>query len=243
MNHDEYDVSTFIKELEELGLSLTSLQMDQFLSYYEILVEWNKVMNLTTITEFNEVISKHFIDSLSLIKIIDLQKVNSVIDVGTGAGFPGVPLKIVFPHLDILLLDSLNKRVKFLDTVIDQLKLDHISTLHGRAEEIAVNKLYREKYDLCVSRAVANLSTLSELCLPFVKVKGYFVSYKGDIIQDELISAKHAIFLLGGKLEKKEDFILPSTDFNRSLIKIVKQETTSKAYPRKAGTPARSPLK
>lgn len=243
MRNNEYDISIFIKELEDLGLSLSPLQIDQFLTYYEILLEWNSVMNLTTITDFDEVISKHFIDSLSLIKIIDLNQIKKVIDVGTGAGFPGIPLKIVFPHLEILLLDSLNKRINFLNTIVEQLKLENISAVHGRAEEMAMNKIYRESYDLCVSRAVANLSTLSELCLPFVKVKGYFVSYKGDVVREELDQAKHAIFLMGGKIEKREDFVLPGTDFNRSLIKIIKQEPTSKKYPRKAGTPSRSPLK
>ena len=159
--------------LDDLNLSLNSGQLEQFYDYYELLIEWNKVMNLTAITELDEVVTKHFIDSLSLIKSVDDlgEKDRTVIDIGTGAGFPGIPLKIAYPGLKITLLDSLNKRIKYLNEVIDKLGLKEISTIHGRAEDYGRDPLYREKYDLCVSRAVANISTLSEYCLPFVKIK------------------------------------------------------------------------
>ena len=176
----------FKSKLNELNISLTEQMYQQFDKYYEILVEWNKVMNLTGITEYEEVNEKHFVDSLSIVKIQDLKNIESVIDIGTGAGFPGIPLKIAFPHLKITLLDSLNKRIKFLNEVIDQLGLQNIETIHGRAEDFAKQKEYRESYDLCVSRAVANLSTLSEYCLPYVKEGGFFIPYKSGEIEEEL---------------------------------------------------------
>ncbi len=159
----------FIRKLKQIDVTLDQKQMERFELYYEMLIEKNKVMNLTAITEPEEVIDKHFVDSLAINKIVDLKNVKSVIDIGTGAGFPGIPLKIAFPWLEITLLDSLNKRIKFLDEVVDELRLEQIKCIHGRSEDIARQEAYREKYDLCVSRAVANLSTLSELCIPFVK--------------------------------------------------------------------------
>ena len=177
----------FEEKLSALRITLTENQYEQFDKYYELLVEWNKVMNLTGITEYEEVNEKHFVDSLSIVKVIDINKIDSVIDIGTGAGFPGIPLKIAFPHLKITLLDSLNKRIKYLDTVIEKLGLEDIRTIHGRAEDFARKEEYREKYDLTVSRAVANLSTLSELCIPYVKVGGMFIPYKSGEIDETLL--------------------------------------------------------
>ena len=232
----------FLKSLEKLNIHLNEKQVYQFMKYYEMLVETNKVMNLTAITDFDEVIDKHFVDSLALIQAIDLNKELKVIDVGTGAGFPGIPLKIAFPELDILLLDSLNKRIHFLDQVISELGLENIQTIHGRAEDFGRNPLYREKFDLCVSRAVANLSTLSEYCVPFVKVDGYFISYKSGKVQEELDASRHAVDILGGKVEKCLNYALADTDMERSLVVIHKLKPTKKAYPRKAGKPSKEPL-
>lgn len=232
----------FLKSLEKLNIHLNEKQVYQFMKYYEMLIETNKVMNLTAITDFDEVIDKHFVDSLALIQAIDLNKELKVIDVGTGAGFPGIPLKIAFPELDILLLDSLNKRIHFLDQVISELGLENIQTIHGRAEDFGKNSLYREKFDLCVSRAVANLSTLSEYCVPFVKVDGYFISYKSGKVQEELDASRHAVDILGGKVEKCLNYALADTDMERSLVVIHKLKPTKKAYPRKAGKPSKEPL-
>ena len=232
----------FLKSLEKLNIHLNEKQVYQFMKYYEMLIETNKVMNLTAITDFDEVIDKHFVDSLALIQAIDLNKELKVIDVGTGAGFPGIPLKIAFPELDILLLDSLNKRIHFLDQVISELGLENIQTIHGRAEDFGKNPLYREKFDLCVSRAVANLSTLSEYCEPFVQVDGYFISYKSGKVQEELDASRHAVDILGGKVEKCLNYALADTDMERSLVVIHKLKPTKKAYPRKAGKPSKEPL-
>lgn len=230
-------------KLKELNIQINEIQKKQFDTFYSMLVEWNKVMNLTGITEYEEVIEKHFVDSLSIVNIFDLSEVNTLIDVGTGAGFPGIPLKIAFPHLKITLLDSLNKRIHFLDSVIDELKLDGIYTIHGRAEDFAKKDDYRERYDLCVSRAVANLSTLSEYCLPYIRIGGIFISYKSGDVDDEVLESKKAISILGGKLDNVVKFQLPGTDINRSFIKIEKIKNTGKKYPRKAGLPSKEPLK
>ena len=232
----------FEEKLAHLGIVLNDTQKEQFHQFYEILVEWNSFMNLTGITEYEEVNEKHFVDSVSLIKAVDLSKVKTVIDVGTGAGFPGIPLKIAFPHLEIVLLDSLNKRVKFLNEVIEQLGLTGIRAIHGRAEDYAKQKEYREQFDLCVSRAVANLSTLSEYCIPYVNVGGMFIPYKSGEIDEEVETSKTAIHILGGKLSEVVKFRLPGTDIGRSFVKIEKIQNTSKKYPRKAGLPAKEPL-
>ena len=232
----------FDEELEKIGIILTDGQKRQFDQYYELLCQWNKVMNLTGITDYDEVNLKHFTDSLAVAKVIHMKGINTLIDVGTGAGFPGIPVKIVFPHIEVVLLDSLNKRVKFLNTVIDELGLTNITAVHGRAEELAKKKEYREKFDLCVSRAVANLSTLSEYCLPFVKQEGYFVSYKSGTADDEIEDAGRALNILGGKTEKIEKFFLPGTEIGRSLVKIKKVKSTPGKYPRKAGMPGKEPL-
>jgi 16S rRNA (guanine527-N7)-methyltransferase len=233
------------KKLNLLSIELKKNQIDKFYNYFELLVKWNKFMNLTAIIEMDEVITKHFVDSLSLIKVVrDIGiKDYSIIDVGTGAGFPGIPLKIVFPDLRITLMDSLNKRINFLNEVIDSLELVKIETIHGRAEDLGRELFHREQYDFCVSRAVANLSTLSEYCMPFVKIGGYFISYKSGKVEEELEVAKRAIFLLGGSPEEVKTFLLPGTDVERSLVKIIKNNGVSKKYSRKAGLPSKEPLK
>ena len=230
----------FILETEKIGVSFSDVQLEQFRIYYEMLVEKNKVMNLTGITEWDEVLEKHFLDSISLIRAVDLNRDLSVMDMGTGAGFPGIPLKIAFPNLKVTLADSLNKRVLFLQEVIDELKLEGIEAIHGRAEDLARDKRYRENYDLSVSRAVANLSTLSEYCLPFVKIGGQFISYKSGEIDEEISSSKSAVFLLGGKVKDIIKFELGES--GRSFIVIDKINGTPKTYPRKAGTPSKKPL-
>lgn len=235
--------SKFDLELEKIGITLNEQQKQQFDKYYEMLVEWNKVMNLTGITEYDEVNLKHFTDSLTIARTQEMQKVQSVIDIGTGAGFPGIPLKIAFSHLKVVLLDSLNKRIKFLDAVIEELGLENISTIHGRAEDFAKKKEYRECFDLCVSRAVANLATLSEYCLPFVKVEGEFISYKSGDSDEEIRDAEFAVKVLGGKITDVDKFQLPGTDMGRSLVKIKKVKNTAGKYPRKAGLPSKEPLK
>lgn len=232
----------FETELKRLGIKLTDSQNEQFDRYYELLIEWNRVMNLTGITEYDEVVLKHFIDSLTIARICDMSKVSSLIDVGTGAGFPGIPIKIAFPHIRVVLLDSLNKRLKFLNTVIDELNLESVQTLHGRAEDHARKAEYREKFDLCASRAVANLSTLSEYCIPFVQRGGAFISYKSGTSDDEIKQAEKAVEILGGKIEKIDKFALPGTDMGRALIEIRKRKNTPGRYPRKAGIPAKEPL-
>ena len=238
----DYDLQQFRKDLDSLSVSLTDEQIEQFIIYYEMLVEKNKVMNLTAITEFDEVLKKHFVDSLSLVKAYDMTQDISVIDIGTGAGFPGIPLKIAFPNMKITLLDSLNKRIGFLQEVIDTLGLEEIEALHGRAEDYAKPGKLREQFDLCVSRAVANLSTLSEYCLPYVKVGGKFISYKSEKISEEMKEAEHAISVLGGKVENQVAFTLPDSDIYRNLFIITKCNETPRQYPRKAGTASKNPI-
>lgn len=239
----EYDTSQFIKDARELEIILTDEQIEQFLLYYEMLSEWNGFMNLTAITEYNEVMKKHFIDSLSLCKAYQLSQNNlACIDVGTGAGFPGLALKIAYPGLRITLLDSLKKRIQFLDAVIEKLSLKGVETIHGRAEDFAKPGMLRESFDLCVSRAVANLSTLSEYCLPFVKKGGYFISYKSEKIVEEMEAARNAIFVLGGEVRKQVEFMLPDSDIYRNLFVIEKVKETPKKYPRKAGLPGKEPI-
>jgi len=235
-----YSTEKFRQGLANLKLELTEKQIEQFLKYYEMLIEKNKVMNLTAITEYDEVIEKHFLDSISLCQVYDLSKSVKILDMGTGAGFPGVPLKIAFPEVEITLADSLNKRIKFLNEVVEELGLEKVTTIHARAEELARNKEHRENYDLVVSRAVANLSTLGEYCIPFVKMGGNFISYKSGEIDEELNAAKNAVKILGGQIKDVYKFDL--YDQKRSFVMIEKIKTTPKTYPRKAGTPSKEPL-
>lgn len=241
-----YDLTSFEKGLEQLSITLSGEQKQQFLTYYEYLVEKNKVMNLTAITEYEEVITKHFLDSLAVVKTSCFKPEKlagkRLIDIGTGAGFPGIPLKIAFPDLEILLLDSLNKRINFLNEVTEMLGLTKINTVHGRAEDYAKQKGYRESFDFCVSRAVANLSTLSEYCIPFVKQGGCFISYKSGSVDQELIQAEKAVKILGGQREEVVRFSLADTDMDRSFVVIRKAKPTPKKYPRKAGLPSKEPL-
>ena len=238
------DFSQLKKDLNEFGIELTAEMEEQFLLYYNMLIEWNSFMNLTAITDFDEVLKKHFTDSVSLIRAIpDLAEKNyRMIDIGTGAGFPGIPLKIVFPNISVVLLDSLNKRVNFLNEVISKLQLTDITAMHGRAEDFAQNKEYRESFDLCVSRAVANLATLSEYCLPFVKKNGRFISYKSEKVSEEFEVSGKAISVLGGEYENQVTFELPDSDIYRNLFIIKKKSATPGKYPRKAGLPSKEPI-
>lgn len=238
------NLNLFQKDLEQFHIYLNDIQSEQFLQYFHLLKEWNSFMNLTAIIEFNEVLKKHFVDSVSLINAVpDLpEKSYRLIDVGTGAGFPGVPLKIIFPDLKITLLDSLNKRVQFLNEVVRILNLQDIAVIHGRAEDYAKPGKLRESFDLCVSRAVANLTTLSEYCLPFVKKGGYFISYKSEKITEEFHDAKQAIEILGGKYQRQVEFKLPDSDIYRNLFVIKKESDTPLKFPRKAGLPSKDPI-
>ena len=236
-------IKDYVEQITEGQVLLTDVQLAQFEQYYDRLIEKNKVMNLTAITEREDVILKHFIDSLALARYVKLwEKEYKIIDVGTGAGFPGIPLKIAFPNLQVTLFDSLNKRIKFLQEMIDTLKLKEITAVHGRAEEGARDKNMREKYDFAVSRAVANMAVLSEYCIPFVKVGGFFVPYKTGTVDEEITQGKKAIHILGGKIEKVEKLMLPDSDISRSFVFIKKEKQTPKAYPRKAGTASKQPL-
>ncbi len=234
-------ISYMSDKFEQAGFAFSNLQKRQFYTFYNMLIDKNKVMNLTGITEFTEVVEKHFLDSIYLNHVTDLDQPVKIIDLGTGAGFPGIPLKIAFPEIEITLVDSLNKRIHFIEEVIEELGLTSIYAVHARAEELARNSEYREKFDLCVSRAVANLSTLEEYCLPFVHIGGKFISYKSGEIEEEVQESKKACFLLGGNLKEVYKFDLEES--KRSFVVVEKVKTTPKTYPRKAGTPSKMPLK
>ena len=239
---NNYNIEFLLRGLELLHIQISGEQIHQFLIFYEMLIEKNKVMNLTAITDFEDVAVKHFLDSLCISRMLNLKDEMSVIDLGTGAGFPGIPLKIVYPEIHITLADSLNKRIMFLNDVIDELSLNNVSTVHARAEEIGQNKMYREQFHICVSRAVAKLSVLCEYCLPLIKPGGFFISYKSADCINETEEAGKAIQVLGGKVETIEVFQIPGSEIGRSLIKIKKIKQTPKTYPRKSGTPGKNPL-
>lgn len=230
----------FEKYLAKMNISLLKEQYEQFYAYMELLIEWNEKMNLTAITDPKEIILKHFVDSLTIAKYVEEGK--SIIDMGTGAGFPGIPIKLYRKDVKVVLADSLNKRIKFLDEVIDKLKLENVETIHCRAEELGKNKQYREKFDYATSRAVANLSTLSEYLMPFVKLNGKCIFMKTIEVEEELEKAKKAIKTLGGKIEKVDKFEIPESDLGRSIIIVKKEKITPSKFPRKPGTPAKEPL-
>lgn len=238
----EMALNTLEKGLIELGLSPTPLQLKQFQTFYEILIEWNSKMNLTSITVYEEVVIKHFLDSVNIVRAFDISQINSIMDVGTGAGFPGIPLKIMFPDLSITLLDALNKRVQFMNKVIEILSLNGIIALHERAENLATQETYRGFYDLVVSRAVSNLATLSEYCLPFTKEGGFFIAYKSEETDDELKNSENAITILGGKINQVVDSVIVGTNMPRRYVVIDKIQETPMKYPRKAGLPGKKPL-
>ena len=227
---------------KKLHINLNDIKCKQLIQYYKLLIEWNEKINLTSITDYKDVVVKHFIDSLSIVNSIDMNAEYSLIDIGTGAGFPGIPLKIVFPMLDVVLVDSLDKRVKFLNIVIKELGLKNIKAVHARAEEFGHSN-YRETFDICVTRAVANLAVVSEYCLPLVSVGGYFVAYKSADIKNEIFDSEIAIEELGGAIEDVDIFTLPDTDIERSLIRIYKDFETPDKYPRRNGVPLKKPIR
>lgn len=234
----------FLEQLGVFQIELSKEQLRQFRMYYENLVKWNEVMNLTAITEEEDVYSKHFLDSLSIVALIEPRSFEnlSLIDIGTGAGFPGLPIAIAFPKTEITLVDSLQKRIRFLEETIQLLGLQNVKVYHDRAEDFARIESQRESYDIAVSRAVARMNVLSEYCVPFVKKGGYFIAYKAERLKGEMDEGKKALEILGGRISQVISFQLPGTDYNRTLVQVVKEKHTSGKYPRKAGTPAKEPL-
>lgn len=234
---------TFYNKLTEKGISLTEKQRKQFSTYYNLLIEWNEKVNLTAITQKEEVYLKHFYDSITPAFYDDFTIYDSICDIGAGAGFPSLPLHICFPHLKVTIIDSLRKRTDFLQEVVNTLQLNHIHIVHGRAEQLGQDPKYRQKYSIVTARAVAQLNVLAEYCLPFCKKNGYFIAFKGTNINMEIDEAAKAIDLLGGQIKKIEEFTLPSEESKRSLLWVEKIKNTPKKYPRKAGTPNKHPLK
>ncbi|MEG0551153.1 MAG: 16S rRNA (guanine(527)-N(7))-methyltransferase RsmG [Vagococcus sp.] len=233
----------FREELAKIGINLSDEQMNQFQKYYELLVEWNQKINLTAITELEEVYLKHFYDSITLATTFDLSKENySLCDVGSGAGFPSIPMKIVYPNLNISIVDSLNKRIKFLSLLCDELHLENVNLYHERAEDFGQNKTHRESYDFVTARAVARLNVLSELCIPLVKMNGKFLALKAAKSEEEVLESKKAIATLGGKLSEEIEVSLPFSEDKRYIVVIDKKKETPNKYPRKAGIPNKKPL-
>jgi 16S rRNA (guanine527-N7)-methyltransferase len=239
MNQTEFN-NLLDKYLEKIDIVINETQKEQFHKYMDLLIEWNKKINLTAIVEPEEIILKHFIDSVTISKYINQD--DKTIDIGTGAGFPGIPLKIIRPELKIELLDSLNKRINFLNIVVDELKLKNIECIHSRVEEFAKNKKNREKYDIVTSRAVANLNVLVEYMIPLIKIGGRCICMKGPNIEEEIAKSQNAIKILGGEIEKVEEFTLPETDIKRTIIIIKKVKNTPSKYPRKPGAPSKEPI-
>ena len=239
MEYNEF-LNIIKEETEKLQINITDAQIFKFYTYMNQLLEWNEKINLTAITTPKDVIIKHFIDSMTINKYI---KPNTkLIDIGTGAGFPGVLIKIIRDDSNITLMDSLNKRINFLNEVIEKNELKNINTIHARAEELARNKQYREQYDIATSRAVAPLNVLLEYMLPFVKIGGYCICMKGSNIDSEITNSQKALKLLNGEIETIDTFNLPGTDYGRNIILIRKTGNTPTKYPRKAGTPAKEPI-
>lgn len=232
----------FVDRLQEHGITVTEEQLHQFESYYEVLVEWNEKMNLTGITEREQVYTKHFYDSITLAFYVDMTKVNTMADIGSGAGFPGIPLKICFPHLKLTIVDSLNKRINFLNHVVDSIGLSGVELIHGRAEEIARKQGYRDGFDLVTARAVARMVVLNEFCLPFTKVGGRFAAMKGSDPAEEVKEAGRSLKELRGELDAIHSFSLPVEESDRHIVIIGKKGATPSKYPRKAGTAAKTPI-
>ena len=229
--------------LEQLNIPYTEETLEKYRLYMEGIIEWNEKVNLTSITDKDEFIKLHFIDSIMSVPCEEFQKAKKIIDVGTGGGFPGIPLALAAPDKEFVLMDSLNKRIKIINQLCEEIGITNVTALHARAEELAKNTAHRQKYDLCVSRAVANLSTLSEYCLPFIKQGGWFLSYKGPDTDKELSDAKKAIKILGGQIDREELAALESSGLEHKIIFIKKVKDTPAKYPRKAGTPSKDPLK
>lgn len=240
MEYDDFK-KEILEKMNGLSINLTEDQVKKFYNYMNLLLEWNEKINLTAITEFHEIILKHFVDSVTISQFVSHGK--SLIDVGTGAGFPGIPLKILRPDLDIVLMDSLQKRINFLNEVILNLNLEKIQTIHARAEELGRNKKFREKFDFATSRAVANMAVLLEYLVPFVKINGKVICMKGSDIAEELENSKKAENILGVTLERKEFLYLPGSEMKRNIIIYSKIKNTPKEYPRKAGMPSKNPIK
>ena len=228
------------EKVKKFNIYINNDQIQKFQRYKELLLEWNEKINLTAITDEEEIILKHFVDSLTVLKYINEN--DKIIDVGTGAGFPGIPIAIMMPNVKITLLDSINKRINFLNEVIKELDLKNVETIHSRSEDCGKDILYREKFDISIARAVANLSTLSEYLLPFVKIGGKMICMKGSEIEEELKNAQYAIKVLGGKIISRDEFTLPESDIKRNIIIVEKEQYTPKMYPRKAGLPAKEPI-